>query len=120
MDQGREVTVEDATASIREMYFLKSPGSPGLQCPQGWCLAKPPPWSEMCRHVASRLHEKVEGGLGVAPYFYKDSRPTRSGPHPYDFNDLRNLFEGLTSIYYHTGVRSLIYEFVGVGEKFTP
>ena len=27
----------------------------------------------------------------------------RPGPHPYDLNDFKDLFEGLTSIYYHTG-----------------
>ena len=30
------------------------------QCPQGWFLAKPLPWSELCPHVASCLSEKVE------------------------------------------------------------
>ena len=103
------------------MYFLKSSEVrdhsvlkadfwrsrfPGLSCVPTWPLVCVRRWRER--------------GLCVAPYSYKDTSPTRSGPHPYDLNDLRNLFKGLTSIYYHTGVRSLMYEFVGVGEKVTP
>ena len=61
------------------------------------------------------VHTEKDAAV-VSSSSYKDTSPRGLGPHPYDLNDLRNLFEGLTSIYYHTGVRSLIYEFVGVGE----
>lgn len=56
-----------------------------------------PMWPLIC------LRRYREKDLSVSSYSYKDTSPMRPGPHPYDLNDFKDLFEGLTSIYYHTG-----------------